>query len=58
MSTREDEFTEFETDEATFDAMMARGEPAEIVTGPLADSEADIQSTSSALALNGGEGLR
>ncbi len=28
---RADEFAEFETDDATFDAMMARGEPAEIV---------------------------
>ena len=26
---------EFETDDATFDAMMARGEPAEIVAAPL-----------------------
>lgn len=32
--TREDEFAEFETDEASFDVMMARGEPAEIVSVP------------------------
>ena len=29
-----DEFAEFETDDATFDAMLARGEPAEIVAAP------------------------
>jgi hypothetical protein len=30
----EDEFAEFETDEATFDAMMAEGEPAVLVPPP------------------------
>lgn len=30
----EDEFAEFETDEATFDAMMAEAEPAELVPPP------------------------
>jgi hypothetical protein len=29
-----DEFAEFETDEATFDAMMARAEPAVITNAP------------------------
>lgn len=29
-----DEFAEFETDEATFDAMMAEAEPAELVPPP------------------------
>lgn len=31
----EDEFAEFETDEATFDAMMAEAEPAELVPAPV-----------------------
>jgi hypothetical protein len=31
MPRHEDEFAEFETDEATFDAMMAQAQPAEIV---------------------------
>src|SRR5689334_18223345 len=30
----EDEFAEFETNEATFDAMMAEAEPAELVAAP------------------------
>jgi len=30
----DDEFAEFETDEATFDAMMAEAEPAELVPPP------------------------
>jgi hypothetical protein len=35
MSPTEDEFAEFDTDEATFDAMMAAAEPAELTHGPL-----------------------
>jgi hypothetical protein len=31
MGARDDEFAEFDTDEATFDAMMARAEPATLV---------------------------
>lgn len=31
-ATSDDEFAEFKTDEATFDAMMAEAEPAEIVS--------------------------
>jgi hypothetical protein len=34
MTATEDEFAEFETDEATFDAMMAEAEPAELVPAP------------------------
>lgn len=33
-SSDEDEFAEFETDEATFDAMMAEAEPAILVRPP------------------------
>jgi hypothetical protein len=34
MPDRDDEFAEFETDEATFDAMMAEAEPAILVPPP------------------------
>ena len=35
MSPTEDEFAEFDTDEATFDAMMAAAEPAELAQAAL-----------------------
>ena len=34
MPTADDEFAEFDTDEATFDAMMAAAEPVELVERP------------------------
>ena len=52
MDTRDDEFAEFDMDEARFDAIMERGTPAELVSGPPLTTHVHVSAAGFAITQN------